>query len=90
MRTPEFYERLEATAARLAARTESQDADAQQMRQKLTTISREVQSMGNAARKAWKGAPDGAAKASWEKAADALMKAEAACDDARAALFKLG
>jgi len=71
----------------LAEMEESQDANA--YRQKMTSISREVQLLGNEARKRTK-ASTGPEKAAWEKAADALMRAEAACDAARAALFDLG
>jgi len=86
MRTPAYYEKLEAMKA-LAEMEESQDANA--YRQKMTSISREVQLLGNEARKRTK-ASTGPEKAAWEKAADALMRAEAACDAARAALFDLG
>lgn len=85
MRTPSYYEKLE-RARQLV--DESQDVDAKAARQKMTSISREVQRLGNEARKRMKAG--GADKAGWEKAADALMQAEAACDKARAALFDLG
>lgn len=88
MRSPDYYAKLEAMKA-LAEMEESQDADAKASRQKMTSISREVQLLGNEARKRTK-ASTGPEKAAWEKAADALMRAEAACDAARAALFDLG
>ena len=50
MRSPDYYAKLEAMKA-LAEMEESQDADAKASRQKMTSISREVQLLGNEARK---------------------------------------
>jgi hypothetical protein len=86
MRTPEYYEKLEAMKA-LAEMRDSQDAKA--VCQKMLSISRDVQQLGNDARERMTSASD-AEKPNWEKVADALEEAEAAFNKARLVRLALG